>query len=432
MAAVGSEIEGPSISPVAGSVEEPTGQGARHDHFAQFYLDDQVLVNAVAEYVRHGLGQGAAAVVIATDAHLRALRERWQQWNFDFAQMCAGERLLMLDAAETLALFMEKDSPNRERFFDRVGGLIDQAAQGGRPVIAFGEMVALLWREGRIQAALDLEGLWNELARQRAFTLFCAYPLQECGSEKHIQPFEAVCASHTRVIPAEGGVTASYEEQAALIAQLQQKAFVLERKLAEEAETQRSIAHLAAIVESSDDAIVSKSLEGVIQSWNGAAQRMFGWSAEEAIGRPLTLIIPPERLDEERQILEMLRRGERIDHFETTRVAKDGRLVEVALSVSPIRSADGVIVGASKIARDITARKRAEQLLREHEQALRATNAELQSRTTELARFNQAAVGRELRIIELKEQVNALHAQLGENPKYLLDFEAQRQPLGPL
>ena len=119
-------------------------------------------------------------------------------------------------------------------------------------------------------------------------------------------------------------------------------------------------AHLAAIVESSDDAIISKTLEGIIRTWNSAAERLFGYSEAEAVGQPITLIIPPERLDEERSILDRLRRGERVDHFETVRVAKDGRAIDISLTVSPTRDASGRIIGASKVARDITDRKRAE------------------------------------------------------------------------
>lgn len=121
---------------------------------------------------------------------------------------------------------------------------------------------------------------------------------------------------------------------------------------------------LAAIVESSDDAIISKTLDGVISTWNHGAERLFGYTAEEVIGKSITLLIPPHQLDEEPAILRRLRRGERIDHYETVRMAKDGTLLEVSLTVSPIRDVSGTIIGASKIARDITERKRAEEALR--------------------------------------------------------------------
>jgi PAS domain S-box-containing protein len=122
--------------------------------------------------------------------------------------------------------------------------------------------------------------------------------------------------------------------------------------------------HLAAIVASSDDAILSKTLDGIIVSWNQGATRIFGYQAEEVIGKSVTVLIPPEHLAEEPEILARVRRGERIDHFHTVRMRKDGTLLDIALTISPIRNAKGEIVGASKIARDITEQKRAEQALK--------------------------------------------------------------------
>lgn len=113
-------------------------------------------------------------------------------------------------------------------------------------------------------------------------------------------------------------------------------------------------AQLAAIIESSDDAIVSKNLQGVIQSWNASAERIFGWTAAEAVGKSITIIIPPDRLHEETEILSRIQAGKRVDHFETIRVRKDGRQVRVSVTISPVRDHGGQIVGASKIARDIT------------------------------------------------------------------------------
>ncbi|MES2595881.1 MAG: ATP-binding protein [Verrucomicrobiota bacterium] len=117
---------------------------------------------------------------------------------------------------------------------------------------------------------------------------------------------------------------------------------------------------LAAIVDSSDDAIISKSLEGIITSWNVGAARIFGYETGEVIGRHISMLIPPDRLQEEPQILRRLQKGERVDHFETVRVRKDGRLVDISVTISPVRDASGTIIGASKIARDITEQKRAQ------------------------------------------------------------------------
>ena len=124
--------------------------------------------------------------------------------------------------------------------------------------------------------------------------------------------------------------------------------------------TVRSALHLAAIVESSDDAIVSKDLDGIVTSWNRAATRMFGYDASEVIGRSIRILIPPERQTEEDEVLARIRSGNVVDHFETVRLRKDGSCIDISLTVSPIRGHDGTIIGASKIARDITERKRIE------------------------------------------------------------------------
>jgi PAS domain S-box-containing protein len=137
------------------------------------------------------------------------------------------------------------------------------------------------------------------------------------------------------------------------------------RDVGERLRVHEAQARLAAIVESSEDAVISKTLGGIIQSWNGGAERLFGYSAAEAIGRSIELIIPPDRLDEEREIMAKLRRGERVEHFETLRATKSGRRVAISLTVSPIRDAMGVPIGASKVARDITDRVRTEEALRE-------------------------------------------------------------------
>ncbi len=131
-------------------------------------------------------------------------------------------------------------------------------------------------------------------------------------------------------------------------------------------------AHLATIVESSDDAIIGKNLDGVITSWNAGAERIFGYSAAETLGRSITMLLPPDRADEEPAILARLRAGERVDHFESVRVVKGGRRIDVSLTISPIKDPFGRIVGISKIARDITESKQVDEALRESEGRFRA------------------------------------------------------------
>ncbi|MCW3059205.1 MAG: hypothetical protein JWQ02_1026, partial [Capsulimonas sp.] len=179
-----------------------------------------------------------------------------------------------------------------------------------------------------------------------------------------------------------------------------QLGFSLAREETERLRTasERDLLHLASLVESSDDAIISKDLDGVIRTWNAGAQRLFGYTAEEAIGRPVTMLIPDDRPDEEPAILSRIRAGERIHHYETTRKHKDGTLRDVSLSVSPMRNAAGQIVGASKIGRNIGERIEADRKLRASEQRLQelleAVPAAIYTTDAKglITYFNQAAV----------------------------------------
>jgi PAS domain S-box-containing protein len=178
---------------------------------------------------------------------------------------------------------------------------------------------------------------------------------------------------------------------------------------------------LAAIVESAEDAIIGKDLNGVIQTWNAGAENMFGYKAEEVIGKPISLLIPPGQTDEAPDILARIKNREHIENFETVRMRKDGTIIPVSLNFSAIKDASGRIIGASKIAHDITERKQAEEEVRRHSEELRVQNEQLEV-------FNQAAMGRELRMVELKKEVNELCVQAGQPPRYNVDFEEDEQP----
>ena len=166
----------------------------------------------------------------------------------------------------------------------------------------------------------------------------------------------------------------------------------------------------AAVVESSEDAIISKDLDGDIVSWNAGAQRIFGYTEAEAVGQPIAMLIPPESQDEENQILERLRAGGHIEHYETIRVTKEGRKVDVSLTISPIRDWNGKIVGFSEIAQDITERKRAEQLLHETNQALRKQQGVLEAREELLRIFVKnvpagvAMLDRDMRYLQVSDR----------------------------
>jgi PAS domain S-box-containing protein len=158
-------------------------------------------------------------------------------------------------------------------------------------------------------------------------------------------------------------------------------------------EAERGLAHLAAIVTSSDDAIVSKDLNGVVKSWNGAAERLFGYTAQEIIGQPVSLLIPQDRYDEEPGILDRIRRGESIEQYETIRQRKDGTILSVSLTVSPLMDSQGKIIGASKIVRNISEQKRVEQALRERDHTLTTVNDTLRKQAVALAESNKELEG---------------------------------------
>jgi PAS domain S-box-containing protein len=361
----GNEMEPTDLSDLDLSLSPPTTEGGDANgpaHVVQFYDDETFLLGAIGRFVGPALGAGEACLIIATASHQAQIAQQLAARGFDLAALSEQGRYVALDAAETLSRFMVDGWPDEKRFVEVVGATVARAAAAGQVphVHAFGEMVALLCAEGRPEAAIRLEELWNDLAKSLSFSLLCAYPLAAFRGQAYGATLLRICGAHSQAFPSEG--LNGHADRLGFIVGPQEKAQAIEtqgmgRELAQ--------ARLAAIVESSDDAIVSKSLDGIVTSWNPAAERMFGWTSAEAVGRHITLIIPGERRAEEDEALSRIRRGEMVDHFDTIRVTKDGRLLNISLTISPIRDSTGRIVGASKIARDVTEKKRLEAELSE-------------------------------------------------------------------
>jgi anti-sigma regulatory factor (Ser/Thr protein kinase) len=170
------------------------------EHIVQFYEDDAELLEAVSPYLTAAAVAGDVAIVIATEAHRQAFEAALEEDGIDVAEMIASGRLFWLDAASTMAEFITDGEIDHDAFDELIGGLVRTAAESGRPVRAYGEMVALLWDEGDVLGAIELERLWNELARELPFSLFCSYPAASVAGSEHAEALHQVCHLHSSVL----------------------------------------------------------------------------------------------------------------------------------------------------------------------------------------------------------------------------------------
>ena len=349
-------------------------------------LDGKIVGAAVAGYVLLDFSQLSEIQRVAKDGHLdfehlwQVAREQspisQQRLSMNGALLqVLGDALLRENsrtrqyekAAQKLheAASVLRESEERYRTLFDLGPVAVYSCDASGAILDFNHVAAELW--GREPKPGDTDELW-------------------CGSFKMLRP-DGVFMPHEQCPMAEvlsGKLSAVHDgevlierpdgsqvtvlvnirplknERGEITGAINCFVDITERKRAEEAR-----GRLAAIVESSDDAMITKTLNGTITSWNNGAACLFGYTADEAIGRNITLIVPPDRLPEEATILESLRRGERIEHFDTQRVRKDGTLIDISVTISPVQDAGGHVIGASKVARDITERKRAEKSLQE-------------------------------------------------------------------
>ncbi len=410
--------------PVTGPLAPPA-QWHDHDshgHVVQFYTEDAALLGAVSRFIGTALGAGDAAVVIATKAHRDALSQQLKERGFDVAVAVRQGRLIAVDAAETLFRFMRDDWPDAACFATVVGGFFDQisavtGAERSR-VVAFGEMVALLWAEGKPEAAIRLEELWNDLAHTYSFSLRCAYPITNFNHDEHGDPFLKICAAHSAVIPDESYTALSTdEERLRSISQLQQKVQALETAKMERTDAQNSLrrkqSELADLLENAVEGVQRVGADQKILWANKALLHLLGYSPDEYVGHQCSEFHVDQNAFAE--YWRRLMQGEDIYDYPFELRCKDGSVKQVQIYSNGLWE-KGEFIHTRCFVRDVTEQKRAEQALRESEANLRLVNDKLESqveqRTAALRQLSARVLT--LQDAERRRIAHELHDSLGQ------------------
>jgi len=359
--------------------------GSDHDgHFVQLYTDDGFLLDVLSRFIGGAIAVGDGSVVIATKAHQDGLAQRLQARGVDTAKAISQGRYVLLDANETLPRFMVNGSVDETRFINIISDVLTRvhnaADDKDSRVAVFGELVALLWADGKSLEALRVEDLWNNLAQKHSFSLLCAYPITGFKNERHIEPFLKMCAQHSSVVPSESYLgLSSVEERLRTIAQLQQRAEVLESKLT----LQESEDRFRLIVEGVQDyAIFMLDSDGRVRSWNKGAKRIKGYDSAEIIGKHFSCFYPEEDLRNGKPAweLEVAAKEGRFED-EGWRLRKDGSRFWANVIITAIRDDGGKLIGFGKVTRDFTERMRMERALQE--EVAQRREAELHLQTSE-------------------------------------------------
>ncbi len=337
------------------------------EHVVQFYADDTFLLDVLSRFIAGAIAVGDAAIVFVTNVHHEGLAQRLRALGMHTAKAVSQGRYVLLDAHETLSRFLVGGLIDETRFSEIIGGVLTRArnAAGGKDsgVAVFGEMVALLWADGRPQEALRVEQLWNNLAHSQSFRLLCAYPITGFNNERHVEPFLKVCAQHSGVVPSESYLgLSSTEERLRSIAHLQQKAEVLERERA----LRESEARFRLLIEAVQDyAIFMLDPEGRVSSWNNGAKRIKGYEASEILGKHFSCFYPEEDLLQGKPQWELAiaTREERVEN-EGWRLRKDGSRFWANVTITAVRDESGKLIGFGKVTRDCTEKMQTEKALR--------------------------------------------------------------------
>jgi PAS domain S-box-containing protein len=340
----------------------------------QFYSDDAFFLSASARFVEAALRAGDGAVALATPEHLEALAQRMTVNGLDVAAAGRQGRYVALDAHEALRKFMVDGWPDATRFAQTVGHSIEQArasTPGRRTrVAAFGEMVAILCAEGKVDAAVRLEELWNDLSHTCDFSLLCAYPMAGFDHSEQTESFRKICAAHTAVVPTENySALGTDEHRLRSIAGLQQKAQTLEPEIARRERQEKFRRDIESV---QDYAIYLLDIEGYVVTWNSGGQRIKGYSADEIIGQHFSAFYPPDARVAGQPELALATAAQQ-GRFEEEgwRLRKDGNRFWANVVITPSRDGNGQLTGFIKITRDTTTRALRDQALTQANEDLR-------------------------------------------------------------
>ncbi len=360
----------------------------RHAHVVQFYGEDEFLVDELSRFIGSALVAGDGAIVIATLTHRKRLEQKLKERGLDTTRAIKKGRYVILDAAETLSKFMQDGLPDVTRFSEVIGSTIARvsaAAEGEQPHIsAFGEMVALLWADGKVEAAIQLEQLWNDLANTYSFSLHCAYPISGFYREEDSEPLQRICAAHSGVIPDESYMTLVTDDaRHRSIVQLQQKAQALQA----ETTLRQSEERFRLLVEAVQDyAIFMLDPDGNVSSWNTGAERLKGYKAAEIIGSHFSRFYPEEDLrnGKPKWELEVAVKEGRFED-EGWRLRKDGTKFWANVIITAVWNESGKLIGFGKVTRDITERMRVQEKLQQTNEELNQEVAERRKAEQQLA-----------------------------------------------